>query len=246
MMKSNPYESPAPPLDSMANDESPSRSAMPITGLFFGGACGFVGGLIGGALGGATYRLMHPSVIGTGGWFGLFEKIATPLDFALFFGVSAAIGLALFGVFLGTVQGARAARWSFGNDGIIAFSIAGLIIGLMIGILATGVMPARMASHFLEGPLASAVFGALSAGASWAFFSRRMNSLSQLSGERQTSFLCSVVLTILGAMLLTSGTIPALELGTPDLQMAMRFATILILGIASPILWFQWKQIVSR
>lgn len=136
--------------------------------------CGSLAGFVGGGLVGFTYRLLHDVVAGGDPILGVFERVANPLDFALYHGTIAAIPLGTWGAVLGLIEGIRAPR-PFDLLGMIAFSAGSLLVGLINGAYLTG-GPERLSRHLLEGPIAGALFGLVTGCVAWLLFRRVINA----------------------------------------------------------------------
>jgi hypothetical protein len=232
-MAINPYQTPA---DLIGKQTAPSQPwlILALVGLSLGMLCASFGAFIGGGLSGYTYRTFHDVVRGGGGIFGLFNRKATPVDFALFHGTLAVLPLTFCGAVLGFLQGVRAARCRLGNLGIFVFAVAGLVLGLLNGALATG-GPAKVVPQFVEGPLAGGLFGATTAALAWLIFRLRMNVVAQRPKDQQVTILLVTLLAISGPLLVLLAMIPVFAWGSDALQIVMRFATIILLAVVCGI-----------
>ncbi len=238
---------PTRPLSKSPSTESEttaSRTTLGLAGMAFGGLCGAFGGFLGGAFGGCTYRLFHDCVYGGGGIFGLFVRLATPLDFALFHGMLLALSLGVFGSVLGAFQGIRVARVPMGILGVILFGIAGALAGLLSGIMATnGVNVLR---QFVEGPLGGASYGAVMSLYAWMVFRRRVISLARQTRDEQVSFAYFAWLVVVGAFFVSCVAIQTLKLGTDTLQLSARFGAIMSVGACFLVARSLWKHWIAR
>jgi hypothetical protein len=124
----NPYEAPIEALD---EKQSQAHLVLTTIGLLFGGLCDPLGGFVGGALVGLTYRLFHDISFGGDGILGLFERVDTPLEWALFHATLGTFPLALLGFVFGSIHGLCAARIRFGVGGILDYWSACLTASLL-------------------------------------------------------------------------------------------------------------------
>jgi hypothetical protein len=239
-MHENPYQAPATYVES---EHGQSRLLTSITGLSFGGLCGALGGFAGGAFGGLTYRLRHDIVFGGDGFFGVFERIATPTEFALFHGTVGAFILALVGCVFGALWGFRAADSRLGALSIIAFSFAGLLTGLLIGSSLTD--KHYFLRRFMEGPFASALLCCTTAAIAWIAFCNRMNNVASDTTRCMTLFLRTTS-AIAAGFLSVCATIIFFNIGTDILQVASRFGGIAAICGLSMLIWKQQRLMIKR
>jgi hypothetical protein len=245
-MDSNPYASPV--ASSAANEAIPfwRRIQVAFAGLLCGGLCGAITGFVAGSLNGLIYRLMHDVTWGGAGIFGLFERVSTPIDFALYHGTTAAVPLLLIGCSLGFFQGLSAARRPLGLLGIVGFASLNALIGALNGADATG-GPDRLLRQVIEGPLTGILLGAALGTLAWWCFRIRINDISQSSRSQLGAFNRAMLLIDFGALLLFVGMVPVLYLGPGSRQLAKSFGMIALLGVLLCILgWFAMSKAKRR